>query len=50
MNIKTILIVGLISSFCTQTNAQQNVSVSGYVSDITSGETLLQARMLLYLS
>ena len=47
MNIKTILIVGLISSFWTQTNAQQNVSVSGYVSDTTSGETLLSANVAL---
>lgn len=47
MNIKTILIVGLISGFWIQTNAQQNVSVSGYVSDTTSGETLLSANVAL---
>lgn len=47
MNIKTILIVGLISGFWIQTNAQQNVSVYGYVSDTTSGETLLSANVAL---
>ena len=47
MNKKTILIVLLISAFWIQTNAQQNVSVSGYVSDTTSGETLLSANVAL---
>lgn len=47
MNKKMILIVVLISGFWIQTNAQQNVSVSGYVSDATSGETLISANVAL---
>ena len=45
MNKKIILIVGFISGFWIQTNAQQNVTVTGYVSDLNSGETLISANV-----